>query len=631
MISKELIHLPGADPRKSVILAFLQTLGALAETVILVVAVWAVGSICYLLPPAWATPLVGSPLSLTLVLMGMVLVRALTQVASGRISSSLSAEMGRALSDRLYLSLFDGDGRETSTQPHQSLAMVSTEGVKSVTSYFTGYLPTFLQVTMMIPVTLLVLVPVNWAAALVIVIGMLALPFVSRKKMGPDTRVQIEQLHKYDKVGVHFEEALRGLDTLKIFDADQAQADRLAEESEGFRRSTMLVLAGQLTSLIRADAVIYASVMAAVLAAVLTGWSSGDWLLPSIIVAAAGVRLFAPERQFCYMMHAGVVAVRQGKAIAAIIDSRAGQDAVGGVRADGVRDAMTQDGPVHDEGVGGPRASDRGNDGPWPSDGGGAGHHAAADLDAAAVGLKARGLSFTYPDGFRALSGIDFALPARGHVGVVGASGSGKSTLASVLCGRLKGYKGSLTLDGYELSGMASQELIDRVTVVRGIDRVFTGTVRSNLDPAGLGYGDERMEEALRQVDLYSLLEEEGGLDRTIDPSGSNLSGGQRQRLSIARGLLRQTPVYIFDEATSAVDRDHDAALAALMDRLGRRALVVTITHRLAGVRAADQILLLDRGRLVERGDFDHLMARDGRFAAQWREQESYENLEVAR
>lgn len=253
--------------------------------------------------------------------------------------------------------------------------------------------------------------------------------------------------------------------------------------------------------------------------------------------------------------------------------------------------------------------------------------HCASDLKHS--GIAARGLGFSYADGFMALADLTFDLPERGHIGIVGASGSGKTTLASILCGQLQGYQGGLTLQGREVRNLSRDSRIALLTVVRGGDHLFTGTIRSNLDPAGIGYGEEDLKGVLEDVDLLDLLERPGGLNAPVEQAGVNFSGGQRQRLSIARGLLRRSPIYIFDEATSAVDREHDAALSTLMDELGTQSLVITITHRLAGVRKADRILLLDEGRLAEEGTFEELMAARGLFAAQWEEQEQYEDLEV--
>lgn len=578
----------------SFLLALLQTIGALAEVLLLPVAIAAVGRSLGLPVPRALAWVPGRPGLLAVLIGGLILVRFLTQAVARSVSARLADGMGQALSQALYLSVFDPNGQENDLDvPAQTLARLSTEGVKSVVSYFTAYIPTLVQTALMLVVTLAVLLPVSPLAAGIVVIGMVALPLASKPTMGENIKVQLGQLRKYDKVGVHFEHALRGLSALKIFGADQRQADDLAEESEGFRRITMGVLGGQLRSLIKADAVIYASLILAVAATVLIGQGGSSRVLSCLVVALAGVRLFAPERQLVYMMHSGMVAIKQGKAIDNILQARQGGDRKSAA-AQYASDAV-----------------------PGPASG-----------PAGALSIHARNLTYTYPDGFQALTDLNFDLPAKGHVGLVGASGSGKSTLAGLLSGRLQGYTGELFIGGRKISDLSREDLVGLQTVVRGTDHLFTGTVRSNLDPAGLDYSDGELLDALDKVGLTGLVQGKGGLDAPIDPEGGNLSGGQRQRLSIARGLLRRSSVYIFDEATSAVDREHDVTLAALMDALGKESLVLTITHRLAGVRNADCILFLQGGRLAESGGFRELMGAGGGFAAQWKEQAQYEDGE---
>ncbi|MBH9983979.1 ATP-binding cassette domain-containing protein [Bifidobacterium asteroides] len=695
MISKRLLHLPGARMGASLLLALLQTIGALAEVLLLPVAIVAVGRSLGLPVPHALAWVPGRPGPLAALIGGLILVRFLTQAVARFVSARLADGMGKALSQALYLSVFDPNGQEDDLGvPAQTLARLSTEGVKSVVSYFTAYIPALVQTVLMLVVTLAVLLPVSPLAAGIVVIGMVALPLASKPTMGENIKVQLGQLRKYDKVGVHFEHALRGLNTLKIFGADQRQADDLAEESEGFRRITMGVLGGQLRSLIKADVVIYTSLILAVAATVLIGQDGPARVLSCLVVALAGVRLFAPERQLVYMMHSGMVAIKQGKAIDDILQARQGSDgesAAPGTTPEShkkvasevapatipeaskevdpetsleaseevVRDSESESAskpalqpasesasePVSDavhmpartsaskpvlgavqilapgsanamrQNIGSARSSSQQAD--------------QADMSGDDLpGISARNLTYTYPDGFQALTDLNFDLPAKGHVGLVGASGSGKSTLAGLLSGRLQGYAGELTIGGRQISDLSRQDLVGLQTVVRGTDHLFTGTIRSNLDPAGLGYSDWELLDALDQVGLTGLVQSKGGLDAHIDPEGGNLSGGQRQRLSIARGLLRRSPVYIFDEATSAVDREHDATLAALMDALGKESLVLTITHRLAGVRNADSILFLQKGRLAESGGFRELMDAGGGFAAQWKEQAQYEDGE---
>ena len=692
MISKRLLHLPGARMGASLMLALLQTIGALAEILLLPVAIAAVGRSLGLAVPhalAWVPK---RPGPLAVLMGGLILVRFLTQAIARSVSARLADGMGKALSQALYLSVFDPNRQEDDLGvPAQTLARLSTEGVKSVVSYFTAYIPALVQTALMLVVTLVVLLPVSPLAAGVVVIGMVALPLASKPTMGENIKVQLGQLRKYDKVGVHFEHALRGLNTLKIFGADQRQADDLAEESEGFRRITMGVLGGQLRSLIKADVVIYTSLILAVAAAVLIGQDGPARVLSCLVVALAGVRLFAPERQLVYMMHSGMVAIKQGKAIDDILQARQGGDGESAAPGttpesrkkvapevapatipeaskevdpetsleaseEAIRESESESAskpalqpasesalePVSDAvqmpartsaskpvlgavQILAPGSADamRQNTGSARSS------SQQADISGDDLpGISVRNLTYTYPDGFQALTNLNFVLPAKGHVGLVGASGSGKSTLAGLLSGRLQGYAGELTIGGRQISDLSRQDLVGLQTVVRGTDHLFTGTIRSNLDPAGLGYSDWELLDALDQVGLTGLVQSKGGLDAHIDPEGGNLSGGQRQRLSIARGLLRRSPVYIFDEATSAVDREHDATLAALMDALGKESLVLTITHRLAGVRNADSILFLQEGRLVECGGFRELMDAGGGFAAQWKKQAQYEDGE---
>ena len=692
MISKRLLHLPGARMGASLLLAFLQTIGALAEVLLLPVAIAAVGRSLGLPVPHALAWVPGRPGPLAALIGGLILVRFLTQAVARFVSARLADGMGKALSQALYLSVFDPNRQEDDLGvPAQTFARLSTEGVKSVVSYFTAYLPALVQTGLMLVVALAVLLPVSPLAAGIVVIGMVTLPLASKPTMGENIKVQLGQLRKYDKVGVHFEHALRGLNTLKIFGADQRQADELAEESEGFRRITMGVLGGQLRSLIKADVVIYTSLILAVAATVLIGQGGPARVLSCLVVALTGVRLFAPERQLVYMMHSGMVAIKQGKAIDDILQARQGSDErstdpgttpesckkvalettpapILGASEEAAKEAglETSEEAVRESGtesaskpalkpasdtvqmpaqgsVSKPALSDVQILAPSSADIPASGSTDArmqnagslqsgsdqADMsDDDSLGIRARDLTYTYSDGFQALTDLNFDLPAKGHVGLVGASGSGKSTLASLLSGRLQGYAGDLTIGGRQISDLSREDLVGLQTVVRGTDHLFTGTIRSNLDPAGLGYLDSELLDALDQVGLTGLVQSKGGLDAHIDPEGGNLSGGQRQRLCIARGLLRRSPLYIFDEATSAVDREHDATLAALMDALGKESLVLTITHRLAGVRNADSILFLQEGRLVECGGFRELMNAGGGFAAQWKEQAQYEDGE---
>ena len=225
------------------------------------------------------------------------------------------------------------------------------------------------------------------------------------------------------------------------------------------------------------------------------------------------------------------------------------------------------------------------------------------------------------------LGGIDLDVPAGGFVAVVGESGCGKSTLAALLLGRLRGYRGSLAVGGAEVSALDASDLLAHVTYVGHESYLFKGTVRENLLVAKPSATDGELWAALEATRLAGFLHGEAGLDTMLTERGSNLSGGQRQRLAIARALLHETPVYVFDEATSNVDAESEDAIMAAVRGLVGRATVILISHRLANVVRADEILVLDGGRVVERGRHGALLAANGQYARLWHAQRALEEF----
>ncbi|OZG49088.1 ATP-binding cassette domain-containing protein [Bombiscardovia coagulans] len=605
MISKELLKLPGTDLRRSILMGILQAIGSLAEILLLLIAFFGLTQIFGIIPPSWIALFTLDPVTTIIWLLSLTAIKALSDMIANQTSLSISDQLSAELSSDLYQSLFNTQqavvdipkGREETSD--QSMAMLSTEGIKSISDYFTTFLPTLIQSLLMIVVAALVLIPLNWAAGLIIMLGMLLLPLSANMMRSKQVAEQVAHLKKYNHIGIRFEEALRGLTTLKIFHADQSEADKLSEDSEGFRKVTMKLLAGQLRSLIGSDGVIYLSTILATLVTIFMDRMNPLNMLTAIVVAIVGIRLFGPERQMVYYTHAATVAIKQGKAVAAVRADLSSKQTTAEHTGDSQFDT-TQSIATNGE---------------------------FENTQILSTGVALNNLSFSYPSGFQALEDITLDLPTTGHYGLVGASGSGKSTLTSLLAGRLPGYEGSLTIDGKEVSGLAQEQLISLITVVKGSDHLFAGTVRSNLDPAGLEYSNEDLTRVLLETDLQELLDERGGLDSPIEQSGANLSGGQRQRLIIARALLRHSPIYIFDEATSAVDREHDQSLAALMNKLSKEALVITITHRLASVRQADCIFMLDKGHIIQSGSFEQLTLQPGLFAQQWQEQNRLEQL----
>jgi ABC-type transport system involved in cytochrome bd biosynthesis fused ATPase/permease subunit len=239
--------------------------------------------------------------------------------------------------------------------------------------------------------------------------------------------------------------------------------------------------------------------------------------------------------------------------------------------------------------------------------------------------LVCSGLSFSYEADREILHKVDLTIPQGSFTALVGESGCGKSTIASILMGRNRGYVGSVTLGGVELREIEESGLMEHITYVGHQSYLLKGTVRENLRMGKPDASDDQLWAALEQARLADFLRGEQGLDTPVAEKGGNLSGGQCQRLALARALLHDSPVYLFDEATSNIDVESENDMMALIYALAKRKTVLLISHRLANVAAADQICAVERGRVVECGSHEELLARGGVYARLWNAQQALE------
>ena len=208
----------------------------------------------------------------------------------------------------------------------------------------------------------------------------------------------------------------------------------------------------------------------------------------------------------------------------------------------------------------------------------------------------------------------------------MGESGCGKSTLAALLTGRNRGYTGSITVGGVELSRLTEESLLENVTYISHQSYLFKGTVEENLRLARPDATEEELWQALEQVNLAAFLRGEQGLSTQLLEGASNLSGGQRQRLALARGLLRGSPVYLFDEATSNIDVESENDIMAVIRKLAKEKTVLLISHRLANVVDAQQIYVLEQGAVAERGTHRQLLEQGGLYRRLWDAQYALEH-----
>ncbi|MDR2355466.1 MAG: DUF454 family protein [Clostridiales Family XIII bacterium] len=508
---------------------------------------------------------------------GAALLRALCELLASKAAFKASAGAKKKLRTELYGKLLALGGGENGASGAEAV-QVAVEGIDQIENYFGKYLPQLFY-SAIAPLTLFVLLaPVRLSAAVVLLVCTPLIPLLILFIMRMARRMMRKQLKAYTSLGDFFFESLRGMTTLKIFGADGRRHEEMNGLAETFRKSTMRILRMQLNSIVLMDCVAYGGTALGVgLAA--QGFLSGDiGLSGAISIVLLSAEFFIPLRQLGSYFHVAMNGLSACERVFRILDA------------------------------------------PLPADG-------ESALPPGALAVEADGLSYAYEPERPALFGLSFSAPAVGFTGLAGASGCGKSTIARLLSGGLArgDYAGSARIGGVELRDLKRSELRKRICLVTHEDYIFTGTVSENLRDAKPEATDAELEHILRKVRLYDFFAEAQGLNTRTAENGANLSGGQKQRLSIARALLRDCDVYIFDEAASNIDRESEEAVLAVIRERAESKNVLMISHRLANLRPANIIYAMEEGRVEGKGTHEELTAAYGVYARLFREQQALE------
>ncbi len=510
-------------------------------------------------------------------MLAAIVVRYVCAKQAARASYLASKSVKRTLREKIYQKLLRLGSSYTQSVPTAEVVQLAGDGVEQLETYFGAYLPQFFY-SMLAPVTLfIVLSTISLKAAVILMICVPLIPvsIVAVQKFAK--RLLAKYWGQYAALGDSFLENLQGLTTLKIYQADADRHRAMNREAEHFRVVTMKVLTMQLNSIIVMDVIAYggAALGIAVAAKELAAGRIGFSGCLCIILLSAD--FFLPLRALGSYFHVAMNGMAASDKIFRLLDLPEG--------------------------------------GPRP------------EAVTAPCSIVCSDLRFGYTAEAETLHGIGLRFPAGSFTALVGESGCGKSTVASILMGRSTGYTGSVTLGGKELSQIGEASLMRHVTLVSHNSHLFKGTVRENLQMAAPGAGEEALWAALEQVKLADFLRAEQGLDTVLAEGAANLSGGQRQRLALARALLHDSPVYIFDEATSNIDVESENDIMALIHTLAKRKTVILISHRLANVTAADRIYVMEHGSVVQSGSHAELLAQGGPYRTLWDSQQALEQF----
>lgn len=518
----------------------------------------------------------GAQLLLTVGIMGMALcVRAVCSVLSSRMSYLSSHAVKQTLREKIYAKLLKlGSAYHEQVQTSE-VVQVAVEGVDQLETYFGAYLPQFFY-AMLAPLTLFAVVSfVNLPSALVLFICVPLIPVSIALVQTWAKKLLSKYWGQYTALGDTFLENLQGLTALKIYQSDAHQHKKMNEESERFRKITMKVLTMQLNSITIMDLIAYGGAALGAILAVSQFQSGNLNAAGALFIILLSADFFLPMRLLGSFFHIAMNGMAASDKIFRLLNLE-----------------ETSMGKY-----------------PMP---------ASADLILDHV-------SFAYDAERDILRDVSLKIPSGSFVSIAGESGCGKSTLASLIMQRNTDYQGKIFIGEHELRDIMQNSLNQNIAYISHQSYLFKGSVRENLLMGNPQADDAMLWEVLDRVQLSAFLKQENGLDTILQERGSNLSGGQRQRLALARGLLHQSQIYIFDEAASNIDVESENMIMREIHALKHTCTVILISHRLANVMDSDQIYVMEQGMVKESGTHAQLLDKQGVYEKLWTAQQSLE------
>lgn len=505
-----------------------------------------------------------------------IVIRAICTKAGTKLSFLASRDVKKSLREQIYKKLLRFGSSYSENTATSEAVQLCVEGVEQLETYFGGYLPQFYY-CMIAPVTLFVVLSfISFKAAIVLLICVPLIPISIIFVQKIAKRIFFKYWGQYTDMGSTFLENLQGLTTLKIYQADEYKNEEMNEQAEKFRKATMKVLVMQLNSITVMDICAYGGAAVGIIIATMEFGAGNVNFAGCLAIILLAADFFLPMRVLGSFFHVAMNGIAASGKIFRILDLPEKETVTGEVNPDN-------------------------------------------------CAISCRDLRFSYEENREILHGVSLDFPKGSFVSIVGESGCGKSTLASIIMGRSSRYEGSVTIGGTQISSITEESRMENITLVAHDSYVFAGTVRENLLYARPDASDELLWAALEKTRLASFLRCENGLDTEIMENASNISGGQRQRLCLARALLHDTPVYIFDEATSNIDMESEADLMELIHEMAKSRTVILISHRLANAVDADRIYVMDGGNIRESGTHEQLLEMNGYYKRLWDAQRSLE------
>lgn len=493
----------------------------------------------------------------------LIFIRIIANLSYGEFSHRASEEVKVKLRDGIYEKLVRLGMNYNKTLNTASVVQISVEGVEQLEVYFGRYLPQFAY-SLLAPITLFVLFSfISLKAAIVFILCVPLIPLSIVAIMKIAKKILKEYWSSYSNLGDTFLENLQGLTTLKVFNIDKERHEKMNNEAESFRRITMKVLSMQLNSINVMDLIAFGG---AALGSIITlvGFKNGQISLEgTIIIILLSSEFFIPLRLLGSYFHIAMNGMAASDRIFKLLDAEEKAP-----RTNSYREELKKKGDI-----------------------------------------EVNNISFSYDGERKVIKDVSMKFEDRKFTAIVGESGSGKSTIASLLLNTYDVNEGEILLKGINIKDISLDEIFENLVIISTNSFIFNGTILENLLMGKVNATEEEINRALEIANLKDFVNTlEKGLDTEVGEGGSLLSGGQKQRLALARAVLSNREIMIFDEATSNVDVESEEMIWESINRLRKDKTLIVISHRLANIKDADKIYLLDKGTLKEEGSHKELM-----------------------
>lgn len=510
-------------------------------------------------------------ISSAIFIVSMLGIRFICNFLSTKFSSKSSTEVRKGLRAKIYKKLLDLGVNYKDTISTSSIVQISVDGVEALEIYFGRYLPQLFY-SLLAPLTLFVVVaPISFKAAIVLLICVPLIPVSIVAVMKFAKKLLGKYWGIYTNLGDSFLENLHGLTTLKIYDLDKEKNEEMNKEAENFRNITMKVLSMQLNSINIMDLIAFGGSALGIIIAI-NQYSQGNITIGQVlIIILLSSEFFIPLRLLGSYFHVAMNGMAASDKIFNLLDAKI--EKVENLTKE--EKALLKD-----------------------------------------INIEIKNVDFSYDKERKVLKNVNISIPKGKMIALVGESGCGKSTITNLLLKQEKVDKGEITLNGINLNNIPFELLIKKVGFINHSAYIFNGTIEDNLRMGKFDANEREINEALKKANLYDFVQSlPQKLQTKVGEGGSLLSGGQKQRLALARTIITNPEIYIFDEATSNIDVESEEKIWKSIYEIAENKTVIVISHRLANVKNADNIFVLDKGNIVESGSHKYLMNNKGKYA----------------